>query len=66
MRKTIVAKYPGMCSRCGKPIKPGETVTYERRGRIVHPDCQQEAISQEDYPCSDMGYEDQCAARCGL
>lgn len=23
------------------------------------------AASQEDYPCSDLGYEDQCAAACG-
>ena len=66
MRKTIIAKYDGKCCRCDGPIKRGDEVIFEGKGRVVHPDCVQEAVSQEDYPCSDMGYEDQCAARCGL
>lgn len=70
--KTMTAKYPGRCRTCGTEITPGERINFYGRGQATHLVCPENLEpndrllnSQEDYPCSDMGYEDQCAEACG-
>lgn len=79
----MIAKYPGTCFACNKPIHRGELINFHGRGRAEHAtQCNADQAakdfkvsnvrfnapkpSQEDYPCSDMGYEDQCARQCGF
>lgn len=31
--KTMVAKYPGKCSRTGAPIRPGDLIVWQGKGR---------------------------------
>ena len=67
--KTMIAKNPGHCAACGKPIARGQSINFFGRGRAEHTDCAGVKSvaatngSVEDYACSDRGYEDQCAAR---
>lgn len=49
------AATPVYCDPCEARIRP-TTLDYQLR----HP-----KPTQEDYPCSDLGYEDQCAEACG-
>jgi len=37
--KTMIAKYPGTCRACGKPIKRGDQINYFGRGRVEHFNC---------------------------
>lgn len=64
--KTLTAKYPGKCFECGQPIKRGDQIKYYGRLHCEHAACPSKENSREDYSCSDMGYEDQCAEACGL
>lgn len=64
---TITAKFNGECKACGKKIRKGETIQWERGAGARHIACSGRPESaQEDYPCTDRGYEDQCAAACGF
>ena len=60
---TITAKFASSCPTCGGKIRKGEQINWERGKPAQHVQCapQAEHVSQEDYPCSDRGYEDQCA-----
>ncbi len=66
----ITSKYQGKCSTCGGKIRKGETIDWSRSGGARHVACVSinpgSGGPQEDYPCSDRGYEDQCAAACGF
>lgn len=31
--RTMIARYPGRCSRTGAPINPGDTIVWQGRGR---------------------------------
>jgi len=72
--KTMQSKFRGQCSRCQGEIRKGEQIAWSRATGALHSACsdprdtmtgQQYRESGEDYPCSDRGYEDQCAAACG-
>lgn len=67
--KTMTAKYPGKCFECGGSFPAGEQIKYYGRLHCEHAVCPANSERQqlaEDYPCSDMGYEDACAEACGL
>lgn len=74
MAKIITLRYPSECKECGTPLPAGTKARWYRRHGVYGLDChQKQAVasqpsqpSQEDYPCTDLGYEDQCAAACGL
>lgn len=36
MFRTITAKYPGSCKRCGGSIYPGDSIRYGGPGRLYH------------------------------
>jgi hypothetical protein len=66
-------KHSACAGDCGRPIKPGDRIVYAGKGKAYHSGCEPThgrrtngASLQEDYPCSDLGYEDQCAERCGF
>ena len=70
--------YAGRCA-CGKFVTPGQGTIEKISGRWsvfcavcrvpgyapAAPAAAPDQGGGEDYPCSDMGYEDQCAAACG-
>jgi hypothetical protein len=60
--RTLTAKYKGTCFVCAKSIQPGEQINHYGRGRAAHTQCEVELskASQEDYACSDAGYEEMC------
>lgn len=64
-RANKAPKYPGKCFECGQPITFGQQIKYYGRLHCEHASCSAKTNNAEDYPCSDMGYEDQCAAMCG-
>lgn len=35
MFRTLTAKYPGTCKRCGRPFEKGTTIRYDR-GKAYH------------------------------
>lgn len=37
--KTMLAKYPGHCNKCGQPIARGDTINWHGRGHAEHYDC---------------------------
>jgi hypothetical protein len=72
----IVARYRGKC-QCGAGIQRGAVIQYDRGRKAVTAcarcDPRQAAQGPTDratdpagYDASDMAYEDQCAAACGL
>ncbi len=52
------AAMPVYCDACEARIRPTTTDWKLRHGVPLRP-------LGEDYPCSDMGYEDRCAEACG-
>ena len=74
---TITLKRKGRCHDCGAILQPGTRARWYRSGAVFGLTCHgtgkstpyagdgKTRASAEDYPCSDMGYEDQCAAACG-
>jgi hypothetical protein len=51
------------------PDNPGDEpfIYWSREDGARHVSCADtSSASNEDYPCSDRGYEDQCAAACGF
>jgi len=50
--KTMIAKYPGVCCACSKPIHRGETINFFGRGRAEHAHgCQAAGPRKPDGPC---------------
>jgi len=66
-------KYSGKCSVCGGFVRRQAGYIQKNNGKWVvycsncyfHAD-DKKGATVEDYCCSDMGYEDQCASRCGF
>jgi mono/diheme cytochrome c family protein len=65
-------KYRGYCADCHQAVGPRHGELRKESGKWVIR-CQSSAArsvarveSQEDYPCTDRGYEDQCARACGF
>lgn len=58
----MVAKFKGTCATCGATIRKGEQIEWSRGTGAKHITCSAQPDVNEDYPCSDMDYEDQCAA----
>lgn len=60
--KTMIAKYPGHCTDCGKPIEPGQTIKFFGRGKAAHQHCfapnGEERIQDRRAPCWICGAED--------
>ena len=57
-------KYKGTCSVCGQPVQANTGLLEKKAGKwaVKHQSCNNRpGATMEDYPCSDMGYEDQCA-----
>jgi hypothetical protein len=68
---TMIARYPGTCCECHKPIARGTTIVFYGRGQAAHAECgtmpvQRDNSSAEDACCGDAAYEDACARACGL
>lgn len=61
-RKRMTARYAGRCD-CGSAVHAGEMMTFERprRAIVACPRCHGDTAD-----ASDVAYEDQCAAACGL
>lgn len=51
MFRTIKAKYPGSCKRCGGSIYPGDSIRYGGPGRLYH-----FAAACSGAPSSDRGH----------
>jgi hypothetical protein len=74
--RIIKLKRAATCHDCGAHIPAGTQARWYRSGAVYGLTChgQQTAsaldhkqrASGEDYPCSDLGYEDACAAACGV
>lgn len=66
MARTITLKFAGTCAVCGERLPRGAEAIWTGRGQV---ECtahtSDSSGSQEDYPCSDMGYEDACLAAVG-
>ena len=74
--KRMQSKFKSTCVTCGKTIEKGEEIIYRKGLGAKHYSCfaqeplpnagsEQCHTSAEDYACSDLGYEDACAAACG-
>ena len=66
-------KYKGKCHKCNATVDKHAGIVEKEFGKwlVSCLDCTANNIveiesSSEDYPCSDMGYEDQCRIACGL
>lgn len=82
MFKTIAAKFPGTCKRCGRGFEAGAKIRYGGRGRTYHlkaecpagadgapavTDGKTRAAGQYDETDDLMrAYEDRCAAAVGM
>lgn len=70
-RRFMSAKFRGQCQTCKNPIAKGERVFWLGRGSGVQCSAcanhvgRNSPASNEDYPCSDLGYEDSCRDACG-
>lgn len=62
---TITSRFASECLTCGETIHKGESIEWANGKPARHVRCAPAPASQEDYPCSDRGYEDQCARACG-
>lgn len=74
----ITLKRAGVCRECGAQLPAGTRASWYRNGAVYGLNCHAKngaAVdrktraaggSHEDYPCSDLGYEDACAAACGV
>ena len=43
--RSIVARFPDRCSRCGGPIAPGDAIWYHSRLKPSHVECPADAIA---------------------
>lgn len=57
----ITARFKSECPTCGETIRKGEQIEWTKGKPAKHTRCAPRE-SQEDYPCSDRGYEDWCQA----
>ena len=68
--KTMTSKFKGTCRKCGGNIAKGSEIKWSKETGAMHlscsPDQPNQQYSHEDYPCSDLGYEDACARACGF
>lgn len=69
----ITLKRDAECKQCGAKLKTGTRARWYRNGDVYGFDCHGSKRPQsarasyqgEDYECSDLGYEDQCARATG-
>lgn len=47
--RTMIAKYPGQCTRTGAPIRPGDTIVWQGRGRAYLADLVPATDPDADY-----------------
>lgn len=45
---TIVARYPGKCSKCGRPIQAGDQIEWRKGQNAVHAACARESAPRKD------------------
>lgn len=65
--KTMIAKYPGRCFECGKPIVPGDSIKYYGRLHCEHAKCSEASVQSDPGPdYFDMQVEDNMRDACGL
>ena len=70
----ITLRRAAICRECGATLPAGVRANWYKNGAVYGLTCHSKSAgrtsarvdSNEDYPCSDRGYEDQCAAACGL
>jgi PHP family Zn ribbon phosphoesterase len=67
--RTIIAKYACKCDECGQSIRKGDLVVWSKAERLtVHSRCAEARgpsnVHVPDF--TDIAYEDQCQAACGL
>ncbi len=62
----MIAKYPGTCFECGKPIKRGDSIRYYGRMHCEHAACGEGAKAEFVPDAFDMQVEDNMRDACGL
>jgi hypothetical protein len=64
--KTMIAKYPGTCFECGKPIQRGDLIRYYGRLHCEHAECTDGGKPEQSGPDHfDLMIEDQMRDACG-
>lgn len=64
--KTMIARYPGICTRTGAPIRPGDTIVWQGRGRAYLADLVPATDPDEAYAAAldpELAVSDPDAAR---
>jgi len=64
----MLNRYKGVCDKCGKkvPARTGLVENNSGKWTVTCMECSTDSNNNEDYQCSDMGYEDACSEMCGL
>ena len=64
--KNMIARYPGTCADCGRPIRPGDSIAFFGRGHAEHQACAEERGATEETELSATLRSDRVTARRGL
>lgn len=65
-RRLITARWAGQCTECRLTVERGRTAVYDpARKTVAHPGCVP-VVGTGIGDRTDLDYEDQCAAACGL
>lgn len=59
--KTMIAKYPGTCITCQKPITRGEQINFYGRGQAEHATCREGFAGGDEFEDDDCAGEDERA-----